>query len=253
MRLMRKTIGQFKVDQRIKNTNTIFETLCRLGGEATLSQVANRLARQIKQHNKIISTEVEKKYQGGEISKSEMEEEIKRRSLKLIANKTIQRCAKEDPRIEWDGIKYCVTSKVRLELRDLDPEFSGIQIFRETINFVPKEDIAENISSCVQRFGAFIFFTFIEASRPTGETYSSNEKNELVKYWYRNATPLDDMFNVFRANFGSMKKYTNGIPRYEMDIEDIDLLLEGINRKFPDIYKSLVSARKTAFSKKGMV
>jgi hypothetical protein len=248
---MSKNIGQYKIEQRIKNTNIIFETLCRLGGEGTLQEIKSILKRNVEQHNRAIAKELENKYERGEIIKSEMERELKRKSIREITSKTIQRCTKDDPRIESHGRKYMISAKARLELRDLDPEISGLQIFRETMNFIPTDNLDERILDYIQRFGAFIFFMFIEATRPLDDSFNLKDRQYLVEYWAQHAIPLDDMLNFFQGQFAKRRKQDFKTPMNEMDEDNIKELLDGLKRTFPEIYSRLTLGRSKSFSRKG--
>lgn len=248
---MRISIGQFKIEQRIKNANSIYEAIYRLGGDATLSQIRRYLAKQLEQYNMKVTKELEDKFESGEITGTEKEREIRKRLLRPITTKTIQRCTRDDPRIDWDGTKYYISQKTRLELKGLDPEWSGLEIFREVMHRYLPEYHSEKISDFIQRLGSFVFFTFIEACRPLNDgSLTLADREYLVTYWAQHALPVDDMFTLFRANFGDKRKQLWKDSVLEMNESSISELLSGMKIAFPSIYSDLVRGRQESISKK---
>lgn len=243
--------GLESIEQRNRITSLVFESVYRLGEEATLKKIKSYLINQIESHNTRISRQIEAKYEEGLFTSVERDQELQKKRLRPLSTRTVQRYAQADPRIEWDGNKYFISQKTRLELRDLDPETSGLQIFREIMNFIPKDNLDENISNFVQRFGAFVFFTFIEATRPLNDTFNLKEREYLVEYWARHAIPLDDMLNFFQGQFAKRRKQDFKTPMSEMGENNIKELLDGLKRTFPEIYSRLTLGRSKSFSRKG--
>jgi hypothetical protein len=118
--------------------------------------------------------------------------------------------------------------------------------------FYPKNDLQGKISEYIRRFGAFIFFSFIEATRPfKDDSLSLAEREFLVSYWAQNAIPLDDMFAHFQAAFEKRNKDRHwNTPLGEMNEERINKLLEAMKRAFPREYDDLLRGRNEPPNKK---
>jgi hypothetical protein len=111
---MRIDIGEDRKEQKIKNTSLVYQTIYSLGGEGKLSQIMYVLRKQAIMDNSKILQEVYDKYENGHIDQSEMQRELKRKRISPLSEKTVQRCAKNDPRLVWDGEKYFISQKTIL-------------------------------------------------------------------------------------------------------------------------------------------
>jgi hypothetical protein len=178
-----------------------------------------------------------------------LEEEIAIKNL--LSERTVERCMEDDPRIMSKGKKHFLSEKARLESRYLNPEYFGSQIFRATMRFRASKPLEKRVREFVTRYGAFIFFNFLEAVRPFNDnSISIKEREELVELWVQNSIPISDMVLHFQASFEDRKAgHDWKSPFSEMKEEKIEKILTAFRRAFPDVYEDLIRGRKETFGK----
>ncbi len=181
-----------------------------------------------------------------------MKNYVKRNLRHTISKKTVQRCIRSDSRIDTDGRKYFLTQRARFESRYLEPEYFGRKILHEMIGKLQTpESLEEKIKHFVLRFGAIIFFNFIEAVRPfKDDSLSVYDREELVGHWARHGVPLEFMYQLFQGTFDYRKpKDKWKTPISEMKEDRIKEVLGAIQKVFPEIYEDFRRARREAFGK----
>jgi hypothetical protein len=98
--------------------------------------------------------------------------------------------------------------------------------------------IDQSLVDFVTRFGAFLVYTFIEASRPMGKSpISMVEKRRLFVSWLEKAVPLNVMTNLFFSIYGL------GTRGEKYDKVIVKKLRKIFHQKYPDVYKKLEEAR----------
>lgn len=256
---MKYNIGRQRKKVKDEHRSQVYEAIYHLGKKVTTVEIWNHLNKATKIENDKIKDECQKKYSDGYYSSTEKDREIERRKINTITIRTIERCIASDSRIEKEGDTYFISNKARYVSRYLDPDTFGLNLFRATMRFQPSHIMEEKISEFINRFGAFIFFSFIEAVRPSMDnSLSVRDREDLVTYWAQNAIPISDMLLHFQAAFGNRKRTRQAKrraphkwqrPFSEMKDKEIAKLLASMKRAFPEIYEDLRKARRQAFGK----
>ena len=195
-----------------------------------------------------------------------MQKEIrkKKNGVKTVSERTIERCIKLDSRICKEGWYYFIDEKTRFEKRNLDPHEFGIEVYNELMynnDNIPSTIKTENerlefeMKETVRRIGTFMVFLFLETARPfEDKSMDISERDKLVRYWVRNAIPIDRMYedflgifdqwrrNLHRMGFAEAQRQTRqrqetgSFSDMESDKDSIRNAVEVMRKIDPDLY-----------------
>ena len=169
-----------------------------------------------------------------------MEKQIQQNKKHTMSKRTIERCIKEDPRILKDGQYHYINDEARFERRYQRPEFFGEEMRHALFqgNYFTSPSVDRLMHEFIRKWGALMMFIFIEAVRPfEDKSLSLRDRADLVRYWVKNALPLDEMFLTFQT-LGSQNHLTG-----EMEESDIKQIHNAFEKTYPDLYKILMKAR----------
>ena len=103
------------------------------------------------------------------------------------------------------------------------------------------ESVEQSVSEMIRRIGAYILFTFIEASRPIEDaSTSSADKDKLFHSWLEKAIPINDMFGYFHSLYRDIDKPEE---YRELNKNTIEKLTNMFKENYNEIYNLLVEAR----------
>ena len=242
---MRKNISKRKE----RHCEEVYDAVYRMHKMVTSKDIENYLLEKFQIENKKHEEELNRKYENGDINKSEIV--LMRRRFKPITLKTIQRCLKFDHRIDKISHYYFV-SKQRFDSRFLDPIDYGRHITQSIAgDYLPTNIMKKDMEQLITRFGAVMLFCFIEAVKPFRQKgMSVRDKEDLVYYWALNSVRVDYLFDLFQGVFQQRQREVDWIrPPGEMNQKTIAGLLKTIKVLFPTIYSDFIRGRKRTFGK----
>jgi len=108
-----------------------------------------------------------------------------------------------------------------------------------------KLPIDESLRKLVTGFGVFVFYMFVEASRPI-EKLGIKERRDSVKSWLQNSVPISDMFAKF------IVMYSGGLRdlfKYGLKKDTIHKLTQALEELYPYEYKQMQIARNLLTSR----
>jgi hypothetical protein len=187
--------------------------------------------------------EVQKNYESGEITSQDIGREIEELSIDI---RTIHRklaILSENGLLEHKGGRYSISPKALSDIRYFPQGFGDSALYY--IGHFPIKSVDQSLVEFINRFGAFILFTFIEAARPV-EDRSMNiaDKDNLKSLWLQYAIPISSMFDLFLSLYGHEIKATKEL--HQKTIEKLTSILEN---KFPEIYRKMIEARSRTIEK----
>ena len=244
-------LGEAKLKEKKENCQRVFSTIIALQNSTT-KEIEKRLDAVTKWINEGIENEaqarLENPYYGW--TKKDKIKFIKQNWKRTISERTIQRCIEGDNRIVKNGRYYTVDEDSRFENRYLDPKGFGDVLYNDVIPYAGSFTCNRaSMSDLITRFGAIIMYIFIEASKPfEDKRMSIADREDLVKYWAKNAIPFSQMFYTFTEIFNSKyAKVSKNKPYNEMEKSQTDECIKFLESICPDIFKDLAKhSRKDA-------
>jgi hypothetical protein len=181
--------------------------------------------------------EVQEIYENGKVTSLDIEREIEKR---IIDIRTIHRklaILSENGFLEHKGGRYSISPKALSDIRYFPQGFGDSALY--CMGHFPIKSVEQSVVEFVNRFGAFILFTFIEAARSVKDrSMNVADKDDLKSSWLQYAIPISSMFDLFLSLYGHEIKSTKEL--HQKTIEKLTGILEN---KFPEIYKEMIDAR----------
>jgi hypothetical protein len=222
-----------------KNRQKILSALKQLNGSASPTQILEQIVHDAETHVEL--------YQNGAfllpaeksrlVKEHSMTEQALFNNLKKLVEKRILE--------NRNGI-YHFSDKTQSDIRYFAPIFGRYAL--SALHQFPAKPVDKALSEFIERYGAFIIFAFIEASRPVKDKdMSPREKDGLALSWMRYAIPLQEMFDAFQIVFRSRPRKYGKLdqPYFDLDEESIEALTETFrkSRKYGRIYHQLLEVR----------
>ena len=227
-----------KVNTEFENLRTILDTIKKLGNAST-TQIWLYLDRHTQEDNNKVREYAQSKYESGDFTDRDRDKDIRKKIKATITKRTIQTAVKrlweKYGLIEKNGKQYSLSSNALYDMRYFPKDFAMPAIY-SLVPF-PVKTVEQSLEEFIDRFGAYIIFTFIETMHPITDTTVNLLNNErLLNSWLVHAIPIKEMFGLF----SSLYRVENS------NSMTIKKLTQVIEKKYPEIYKELKDAKSAA-------
>jgi hypothetical protein len=234
-------LKQHKVNEEYRNLGYILGAIKKLGN-ATTGEILMQVNKETKDYNQTLKEEAQR-LQGSRddmLTSRQINNYINKNKRNAVGLRTVQRAVGT---LFHYGLvykhasrHYSLSFRSLKELRYFPHDFADAAA--SAVFLLGVKTVEQSVEEMITRFGAYIFFTFIEAVRPPMTADASNNKGilnkeKLLDSWLENAIPIRKMYDWF------VKIYTVRNPNssWERNGKIAEKLTYLFENKYPEIYK----------------
>lgn len=186
-----------------------------------------------------------KEYEDGLITSNQRKQLVDRETMSMRTILRKLKVLKRRGLIQSEKHRYFISKEIRSDFRYYDTSF-GKYALRHIMNFPINKDEANFLNQLVRRFGAFLLYMFIQASKPVKDpTFNAGQRDKLIMSWLRDSIPLDKMYTYFqlplcaRGRDVDYQIMTGKRSSYELDEEKYSSISETFFKLYPNLWSQL--------------
>jgi hypothetical protein len=240
-------LKQHKINEEYGNLRYVLHAVKELGS-ATTGEILMQVNKEAEDDNRALKNEAQRLYgtRDDMLTSRQLNNYVNERKRNTVGIRTVQRAVETLLRYglihKHASRHYSLSSKTSKEIRYFPHDFADEASF--SVFLLRVVTVEQSMEEMITRFGAYIFYTFIEAARPPMTREASNstgilDREKLLDSWLKNAIPIKKMFDWF------VRIYTirNSTSSWERNEKIIDKLTHVLECKYPEIYKIFKEAK----------
>jgi len=241
------------MDEEYRNRKYVIIAIKKLRSATTL-EITNQINEDIKHYNNNLEKRIESEYGYNDkiLSPGDKKKYFNKERRKYIALRTVQRAVRALNRLGIlykRGKQYSLSPNASKEMRYFSDDFAIPAV--SSVTWFPIKTVEQSLEELIVRYGVFIAFVFIEATRSiiTKQPADNIDKKKLFNSWLHNALPIREMFDFFFKLYRGKDNSSDT----ELSEKTIEKLTRILDRKYPEIYKQLVESKLATIDEKKSV